>query len=213
MKIKSFLVLAVWLSSVWVAFGQGNGKFLDNLGVSLKASPTLGYGLDVSTKFHKMLILRAGLQTTAGIALQYVNYEFEDSDELLNAFGYMPWYRAKMNLGITHGNILLDFHPGGVFHITTGIFIGSFQIKYPGYYGDFDGNKSVLLPGRNWPSINIDGTQKMEFNNGKADVALQKGNLIKPYFGLGVGHAVPKKKVSFKFELGALYQGDAIKAK
>ena len=37
--------------------------------------------------------------------------------------------------------------------------------------------------------------------------AYLKVNSIRPYFGLGVGRAVPKHRVGFRFELGAMYIG------
>ena len=210
-KAIIYSVLGMWLSTA--AFAQESVKLLDNLGVSLKASPTLGYGLEVSSKFHKKLILRTGLHTTAGFGAAYSNCELEESDELLNSFGYIPYYRAKRQYAFTHGNILMDFHPGGILHITADIFIGTTKFKYKGFYGDFDGKMSELLPGKDWPSVDIDGVQQMAFNNGRAEADFRRGNAVKPYLGLGLGRAVPRKKMSFKFEVGVLYQGDSYKAR
>jgi len=206
---KSIIFLIMWLTTVCTAFAQEDYRFLDNLGVSLKASPTLGYGLEASTRFHKQLILRAGINTTAGISLPYTNFELDENDDLMTSFGYIPEFRVKPKIAITHGNILLDFHPGGIFHITAGVYMGATQFKANGFYADSNNKRSVLLPDQKWPTIEIDDTENIEFRNGEAEVTVRIGRAVKPYFGFGVGRAVPQKKVSFKFEIGVLYQGNS----
>ena len=217
MRIKSSLLLfAMMLSTSFLAFSQVNlqdRRFLNNLGVSIKASPFLGYGIDVSTALQKQLTLRAGLNLTKGISFEKYNIELNEDDELENSFGYIPYFRIKPVINFTHGNLLLDYHPGGVFHFTAGFFIGTTKIGAKGYFADSNNKKSVPLPGKNWPSVKIDDNTRMEFKDGKAEVGLQIGNHVKPYFGLGLGRAVPKKRVSFKFELGVLYQGNTYEAR
>ena len=36
------------------------------------------------------------------------------------------------------------------------------------------------------------------------------GGVVKPYFGLGFGRTIPKNRVGFRCDLGAIYQGDII---
>ena len=216
------MVWMVWLVATVTAFSQeGNKelvgleerKFLNNLGVSIKASPFLGYVVEVSTAIRKQLTLRAGLNLTKGISVGQYNIELDYDEDLEDSFGYIPNFRAKPTPNFSHGNVLLDYHPGGVFHITAGLFVGATKVEANGYLADEYNKKAVLLPGKNWPSVEIDDNTRMDFKDGKAELGIRIGRAVKPYFGLGFGRAVPKKRMSFKFEMGMLYQGNKYVAK
>ena len=127
----------------------------------------------------------------------------------MERFGYYPEYRAKPLLKFTHVNLLLDYHPGGIFHITAGAFVGASKFGVDGYLVDSNNEKAKLLPGQSWPTLDI-GNEIVDMQNGRATADFRIGNAVMPYFGLGVGRAVAKnKKVAFKFELGAMYQGNS----
>ena len=216
MKRTSLILITMWLSTTFFAYSQvelQDRKFLNNLGVSIKASPFLGYGLDVSTAIHKKLILRAGLNLTKGISFGEFNFELDEAEELEESFGYTPDFCVKPVIDFTHGNLLLDYHPHGIFHFTAGFFVGSTKVGAKGYFADSNGKNSVLLPGKNWPSIEIDDNNSIEMKDGKAEVGLRIGRPLKPYFGFGLGRAVPKKRISFKFEMGVLYHGNSYEVK
>ena len=210
MNTKSFIVLVLCLSTVFGAFAQNDFKAFDNLGIGLKASPFLGYGLEAATGLNNRLILRMGLTTTQGIRFGEYNVGLGfDEDYINERFGYEPEFRAKPLLKFTHGNLLLDYHPGGIFHVTVGAFAGASIFAVNGYLVDSRNNKAELLPGQSWPSLEL-GDQILDMPNGRASVDFRLGNAIKPYFGLGLGRAVAKnKRVAFKFELGVLYQGNS----
>jgi len=210
MNKKCFLVLAMWATTTLSAFSQNDFEAFKNLGIGLKLSPLFGYGVEAATGINNHLILRLGLTTTYGIGVGQYNVDLGfDEDYIDEIFGYSPEYRAKPALKFMHGNLLLDYHPGGIFHITAGAFVGATKFGVDGYLVDSRNNKATLLPGQDWPSIDI-GDQTIGMPNGRATVDFRLGNIIKPYFGLGVGRAVAKnKKVAFKFELGAMYQGNS----
>ena len=213
MKSKCLLILALWVTTSVTGFSQQpEFKAFKNLGISFKVSPFLGYGLEAATGLNNHFILRLGLNLTKGINAGYHNIILENDDETIDSFGYMPDFRAKPALEFAHGNLLLDYHPVGIFHITVGAFMGTTKVMVKGYLADSDNNKSQLLPGKTWPTVTI-GDQLIEMNDGQASGYFQLGNTIKPYFGLGVGRAVAKnKRIAFKVELGVLYQGDFYEA-
>ena len=214
MNSKSIIVLLIWLSTVVTAFSQKDFRAFDNLGIGIKLSPPLGYGLEAATGLNNNLIFRLGIITSKGITLKNYNFSLGfDEDYINQRFGYEPDFRAKPLLNLMHGNLLLDYHPGGVFHFTVGVFAGVEKLGIDGYLVDEKNNKAQLLPGQSWPSIEM-GDQTLEMKDGRATLDLRLGNAIKPYFGLGVGRAVAKnKRVAFKFELGVLYQGSSYSLK
>ena len=121
--MKKFLLLAIWATTAVTAFLQNDFTAFDNLGIGLKVSPTLGYGIETATGINNNLILRLGLTMTHGISFgqHNLNLGFEE-DYIMPRFGYEPEYRAKPLLKFAHGNLLLDYHPGGIFCVTAGFF-------------------------------------------------------------------------------------------
>jgi hypothetical protein len=65
-----------------------------------------------------------------------------------------------------------------------------------------------LLEGKEAPTIIVDDYVLNVTADAALNAKLQLGKFVKPYFGLGLGKAVTKNRVGFKFELGLLYQGD-----
>ncbi|MDR2497314.1 MAG: hypothetical protein LBD21_09335 [Tannerellaceae bacterium] len=173
-------------------------------------SSTLGYGLEVASPLSSKFVLRAGLNLTAGIKSDYVNVAMpDDNNELYDAFGYVPDYRAKLGMNFTHANVLVDFHPAGIFHITAGFYVGQSKFGLQGFLSDWtnNDNPAVLKPGYSWPTIDI-GDQTLILTDGRANLDLQLGGIVKPYLGIGVGRSIAKNnRLSFKFELGAVYLG------
>ncbi len=184
------------------------GKPLSHLNVSLGVS-TLGVGIEAATPINSYLKLRAGINHMSYTSKTF-DISLEDNDDLLQqAIGYVPDYRMKGKLNFTNGHVLVDFHPvkKGIFHLTAGFYVGQNQIKASGFLADENGDRSTLLSGYDWPTIEFDGHQ-LDINNGELDATLTLGKTIKPYVGLGFGRAISKSRVSFKFEMGAIYQGD-----
>jgi hypothetical protein len=181
--------------------------FLSHLSIALRAS-TLGGGIQAATPINNYFTLRAGLDYM-GYKTGDINIALDDPDGMFQqSLGYTPDYKMKGKLNLTHGNVLVDFHPTkGIFHLTAGFFVGTNKIKADGMLVDSNGEKAELKPGESWPTINLEGHQ-LEIADANLNAELQLGKVIKPYFGLGLGRAIANKRVSFKFELGAMYQGD-----
>ena len=208
LKFKGFIVLATALFVVSPVFSQKNFKPFGSMSLGVKAS-TMGYGIEVATPLHNLLILRLGASMTNGIKIGEQDFVFYDNDgEFMESFGYVPNMIVKPGINFTHGSLLLDFHPAGIFHLTLGAFAGKSQLRVDGHLVDRNGQPSVLQDGvTTWPSLKA-GDQRIDLTDGQASVDLLLGNNFKPYLGLGLGRAVSKNsRLSFKFELGLLYQG------
>lgn len=192
--------------SVQVDKSSRENGFLSHLSVGLRAS-TMGIGLEAATPLNDLFKLRAGINFM-GYTSNSFDIGLEDPNGAFNeAFGYIPDYSMKGKLNFTNGHALVDFHPTkGIFHLTAGFFVGKNQLKAEGFLADYDGNPAVLKDGQTWPTLDFDGHQ-LKTDNGRLDATLQLGNVIKPYFGLGLGRAIANKRVAFKFELGMIYQG------
>jgi hypothetical protein len=180
-----------------------------HLGVGVRAS-TMGLGLEVSTTLSKNFKLRGGYNFAS------YSHDFSismDDDNLRQAVGYDPDYKTTGKLQFSSGHLLLDIHPMryGVFHFTAGVFIGGNKIKANGRLVDpTTGAESELLPGEDWPQLALE-KHLIDINGGKIDAAFHLGDAaIKPYFGIGIGRSLPKSRLGFMFELGALYQGDYV---
>jgi hypothetical protein len=208
-QIKYALLFGLALFAAMPAAAQGEYYPFEQFSVGLKAS-TFGYGLEVATPLSNHFIARAGVNFTAGASANDLDFALpDDDDELYNAFGYVPEYRSNMKIGFTNGNLLVDYHPCGIFHLTAGVFVGQSKISANGKLVDWRNGytDAKLKDGYTWPSLVL-GDQKLDLTNGRLDLDLIMGNVVKPYFGLGVGRSIAKyNRVSFKFELGVIYQG------
>ena len=212
-RIIILILLAIFSFACTSVFAQEIFWPFSHLGMGLKIS-TLGYGLEAATPLSELFILRLGINLTNGMNTDYMNIPIPDDRDdngvyLSDRFGYVPDYRARMGVDFTHGNLLLDFHPQGVFHFTAGFFIGTTNFKLNGYLADYNNNNEPAIPKQqyDWPIIDIGGV-KVDLTDGRSNIDLQIGlRNINPYFGLGIGRAVPKySKWGFKFELGGLWQ-------
>ena len=213
LKFRQVLILAMVFFTVSPVFPQKNFKTFGNMSLGFKIS-TLGYGFEAATPLSNSFILRLGVNLTNGLPIGKMigehNIILPDGDgKFLDSFGYLPELMLKGDVNLTHGNLLLDFHPAGLFHFTVGAFAGKSIFKVEGHLVDSenDNQLSVLLPGKKWPFIEA-GNQKIVFPDGCVSMDLQLGNnTFKPYFGLGFGRAVPKNsRLSFMLEVGVLYQ-------
>ncbi|MBK5722695.1 hypothetical protein JGH11_17620 [Dysgonomonas sp. Marseille-P4677] len=185
---------------------KSDNSFLSHLSVGLRAS-TLGVGVQVATPINDYFKLRAGVDFM-GFKTGDIEIGLEDPDGAFEkAVGYTPDYNMKGELNFTNGHALVDYHPTkGIFHLTAGFFLGKNQLKAKGLLTASDGSRAELLPGEDWPTVDFDGHQ-LKVDNANLDATFQLGEVVKPYFGLGIGRAIANKRVAFKFELGAIYQG------
>ena len=128
---------------------------------------------------------------------------------------------ATATLNFFNGKILIDFYPSAIpsFHITGGVYIGKSDIiKVKGTMAQAVKILDVLdaLPPGALPGYSDSGTilftnEGNDYGLTGNDIRNMQGaisvNSVKPYFGIGFGRAVPKKRVGVNFEIGAFYQG------
>jgi hypothetical protein len=192
---KVLISLVITLVSILSVRAQCDCRPLERIGISLNAG-TLGVGLEASTSLTSNLAVRLGVD---GFVFPY-NYNYEGSQTtkvggITNNTTYTVKLKAEAKL--LNGHAFVDFFPfpsAFPFHLTAGVFAGAPQIiTVSGTPGE--GEKIEI------GDITIDpGTE------GKVKAAL-KVNTVKPYLGLGFGRSVPRSRVGFKCELGAIYQG------
>ena len=181
-----------------------------NLGISLNGSTT-GIGVTLSTPLAKHFVLRGGYQFSY-LSYNYTYGDFEPiyiEDEALE----VPDIElgAKLNSGAAH--MMVDWVPfkkgTGAFFISAGFFVGRSDILT--VYGQVDMNNPTIK------KIEEAGLlQDIEIDFGDDAVYLRKDghmsaalevNRFRPYVGLGLGRAIPKHRVGFRFELGAMFMG------
>lgn len=205
---KKIVILLMIYSLTTSVFCQEN-KLFGQWDASLRIS-TMGIGAEAETRINTYLKARAGIDYFS-FKTSYYNISLEDREtNLKGSFGYIPDYRTKIGLSLIHGHLLADFYPvpTGKFYITGGIYIGSNKLTPDGFLADDNNNVAVLLPGKEWPVLELEG-HKIDVTNGHVeDLELRLGGLIKPYLGIGLGSKFGKSKFGYKVELGMLYQGD-----
>ena len=180
---KLFLLLVVYLLMYGTTLAQkpSRGGAFENFGGALKLGILYGPGIDFSTSLHPNLKTRIGFNYLGIDAIKHI--DTDENDEL-----------EQGKLSFANVNLLFDYYPmaGSVFYITAGAFFGSNKITIAGDgFEPFSINGNVLIPDEN--------------GYFKGNVLF--GGAVKPYFGLGLGRTIPNKRVGFKFELGAFYQG------
>ena len=181
-----------------------------NLGVSLNGSTT-GVGVTLSTPLAKHFVLRGGYQFSY---LSY-SYLFDDFDPINIAGTYVSVpsleLKAKLNSGAAH--MMVDWVPFkkgmGTFFITAGFFLGRGDLLTVD--GQFDMNDPTIKQIEDaglLQDIEIDLGDDVVFlgRDGHMGAALDV-NAFRPYAGLGWGRAIPKRRVGFRFELGAMFMG------
>jgi hypothetical protein len=172
---------------------------------------TMGAGLELATRLGSHFDVRAGADMLP-VSLGEDNYSLDGvAADMTPAFGYVPDYRIKGDIKMTHGHVLADIYPvsRGIFHITAGAFIGTSRINMKGVLVDANNKPAELLPDVNgyWPELNLDGYE-IPTDGGRADLEMTIGSTVKPYLGIGLGRSVTRKRFGVKFELGVLRQGD-----
>jgi hypothetical protein len=194
---KVLISLVITVVSIFSVRAQCDCGPLERIGISLNAG-TLGVGLEASTSLSSNLAVRVGVD---GFVFPY-NYDYKGSqtvevgvEEVKKTTPYTVKLKAEAKL--LNGHAFVDFFPfpsAFPFHVTAGVFAGAPKIiTVSGTPGE--GEKIEI------GDITIDPGE-----GGKVKAAL-KVNTVKPYLGLGFGRSVPRSRVGFKCELGAIYQG------
>jgi len=200
---KAILLLAAGLIFSSVLFSQSD--FKQQVGVSLKAS-TNGLGGDVYYRPFKMFAIKAGVE------LANIDLSSQTGNSILgNSASISLPMPGGDNMGFDWGakfktgsySLTVGFQPFGGFYITAGLgsFLFNAQVIGTPTTDLTFGSQTVTGVGTVTPKISKDKI-------GTFSIIVNPTNTIAPYFGIGLGSFVPRKKsVSFALELGAYYMG------
>jgi|GEM_PF-696553 len=211
-------------------------KAFSHLSAALEFFSTTGFGLEAATPLNAHFALRGGFsllpykysdtfnvsldQSLVNNIVTTINGNQAIYDALIAAnlpttmdgINNVGNVDATAKLGMVNGKLLADYYPWKKFsfHLTGGFYFGSNKLvnvngtmkeafrvldilKAHGYdfSSDFENNNEY--------GLTVDDVRNVN--------AYMKINAIKPYVGLGFGRAVPKHRVGFNFDLGALYWG------
>lgn len=169
---------------------------------------TLGFTAEISTPLGQHFALRSGINLFR-YSTKTHTINLNDPHGLLHqAFGQDVTYVMRGEAKNMHGHIAIDYYPfkKGVLYISGGFYIGKTQLTASGIIANKDGSSAELQPPYEWPELEFKG-QKLDITNGRLDAELTLGHTVKPYIGIGLGRAIPKRRLGIKVELGILFAG------
>jgi len=196
MKTKILLLsLCIFIFGSKQLFAQDahRGGFLEHIGVGVKAS-TYGAGVDFNVSILPVLKARVGLNYFGykhSVEKTVADFTSTNGTELELTV-------KEASFKLPNGNLLLDFYPlvNVPISITGGLYFGQNNIHVT----------ATATADETFEYIGLDLTAKD--NKLAGDINL--GGVVKPYFGLGFGRTIPKNRVGFRCDLGAIYQGDIV---
>lgn len=176
--------------------------FLNHLAVGVSAG-TDAVGLEAALPVGKHLTVRGGYNFLPFDLKFTQNVKLPTDPNDLGGSTSSVELQEKFNFG--DAKLLLDIYPSSKhgFHLTVGAYYGQdwfFQVN----------NNTELDP--RWTGSGIalkEGDGDYLFGpdeNGQLKAGINPGKL-RPYVGLGFGRAIKKSRLSFTFDLGAIYWG------
>lgn len=228
---KVLMVTALALTTTVTAQAQlkNDKNVFNHLSVGVSVG-TPGVGFEVGTTICPVLTLRAGMDFMPNFTVNST-FNVDRPEVLKNVSGELlatryiniPDYGVDIDVkgtpNKTQGKAFLDIYPGrnSVFHFTVGATFGSSTLASVKatdkaiaavelYNKDVQNGYLVAEP--NYPNgfdIELEG-YKVGHSKGRVRIDAQVQS-VRPYFGIGFGRTVPRKRVGAKFELGAEYIG------
>lgn len=210
--MKVTILACIFIFASFAVYAQNTETTpFSRLNIAVGAS-TLGYGIEAATPIHKNFNLRVGINFFSYTSKNNtITLEDTEGDAIEASYGYTPDYKMDGKLDFVDGEILVDWHPmhRGIFHLTGGVYLGTNKLKSNGYLiNPNTGEHAELADDQDPPEIILDKYTLTVGEDAALNAEGKLGKLIKPYFGLGLGKAVTKNRIGFKFELGIMYQGD-----
>ena len=200
--MKKFLLLVLAVLGVQGIQAQNDVEYgiFDHLGAGLSVG-TDGIGIDVSSCITDYVGVRAGVSFLPGIKITK-NISINDDGE---SNTYYENVDAQFKVNKFDFKLLFDFYPikTSSFHVTAGAYIGASKLigvtnKTPILKNPNDYGTAGLKLGNYYVSTD---------DNGNVDINV-KVNGFKPYLGIGIGRAVPKKsRIAVSADLGVQFWG------
>ena len=230
--MKKFLMLGFILLSSGVLSVNAQKKewhpgVLRHWAVSAGVS-TLGGELELATTLGHHFQLRAGVSM---IPSAYSTYEMPVNLELSSMFDEVPSYvlsqigvnksripdeaNAVFSWGVNHGKVLMDIYPfkRAAFRITAGAYFADggnrlldLELQMPEEF-IVAVDKVAAYEKENSDFVGEDNEPFLEGfpTDGKIDAFLELGTeKVKPYVGIGLGRAVPKRRLGLNLDLGLM---------
>ncbi|MBQ9645079.1 MAG: hypothetical protein IJV24_01815 [Prevotella sp.] len=171
---------------------------------------TTGIGIEVAAPLNNFLQLRAGYSFMPKIKVNIdkdLRNPGEDYLRKEDGSGYYDRIEAEAKLNMGDFKLLLDYYPfkKGTFRVTAGAYIGSSKLATvkttnhfinQGYWG----NSGPELGNASQTYTVVSDAE------GHVNVDAKVGS-FKPYLGIGVGRAVPKKNLNVCFDFGVQFWG------
>lgn len=169
---------------------------------------TLGFTVEAVTPLVNHFYIKGGLNTFSYTTRQH-RIALDDPYGLLNeAFGQNVYYEMRGDARNVHGHLVVDYYPfkKGILYLSSGLYFGSTKLTARGSITNKDGSPAELQSPYEWPALEFNG-QKIDITNGQLNAELTLGNPLKPYIGIGVGRAIPRRRLGAKLEVGLLFAG------
>lgn len=205
--MKKILLSCIALLAMFnVALAQESKEFykIGNRWAIGAGAGTEGVSVDLSTNFSKYISARFGVNIVPGIN---INEDFEITGEFAG-HRVNSMLEAEGSLERTTFDAKVDIYPfpnSSSFFISAGCSWGGKDIiKIKGHSDEaalLISEASALGGYNNQFGIDIDDIRIPVDENGDASGGV-KVKKFRPYFGLGFGRAVPKKRVGVRVELG-----------
>ena len=195
--MKKSFILSVLLCLALNATAQEAG-FFDHLAAGVKLG-TAGAGIEFAAPMGPDFQLRAGYAIVPPLSYKRTFSVPEHPGNVVTGSGANVNVDVKATSNLSNAELLVDFFPAGLFHLTAGLLYGPGNIVKVA-------NTTPLPSDYNTTGLDVEG-YTVRAQNGYCD-AYVGVNSLKPYAGIGFGKAVrPDRKVSVTFDLGVAYWG------
>ena len=202
---NTFLSLVAACLVLSTANAQTDTRILNHLSIGAEIG-TMGWGVDVAMPVTPFVDVQAGF---AMIPKVHYNTTIDMNKDF--PAGYHTGL-VKGSVLMKQGKLLVNVMPFPhvtSFHVTAGLYVGSTE---PAGMVDREGPMPVAIYQHNL--ANPDDQRGLALGdyllrpdlNGHIDATL-KVNKVKPYVGIGIGRAVPHKRIGFKADLGCVFWG------
>lgn len=215
---KTLLCLAAAVMVMTSANAQVDSNLFNHLAIGVNVGTT-GIGADLAVPCTKFVDIQAGFsimpKITYSTNIHTTLPSFKDAAGVTHDLGAMNIpIQGKLNM--VNGKVLINVYPFPVtsLHVTAGAYFGQGSIIEVYNTGteiyeinnDIKEANETLGLSQEETSVKI-GDYKLDPDPKGNVKATLKTNGFKPYVGLGIGRAVPKKRLNFKCDLGVVFWG------
>ena len=198
---RLFLVIFLFLPVLTITAGDFNSQ----LGASIKTS-TNGIGGDIYFRPFKAFAFKAGYEVfKVNLTSQTLQNYLGDAANLSLPMPGGSNLDFDLNAKFKTGSFSISagYQPFGGLYFTAGV--GSFLLNAQ---ATVQPTSNLVFGSQNIPGIGTVTPSIQRDKFGTFSLDLKPSLKIAPYFGIGLGSYVPRKKrVSFAFEIGAFYIG------